>query len=177
MREIKMSKLIAVNDGIILDFINDENYQVLPDGRILTCINKQGHNTGVWREKTQTKNRGGYLRIKYNYRHLKVHRIIYAKFIGPLKKNKVINHKDGNPSNNSVGNLEQITQAENNLHSFRVLGRKANYSTAKINQEIADEIRRQVAEENLRACDMARKYNLTKSTISAIINNKIWKAS
>jgi len=47
----------------------------------------------------------------------------------------------------------------------------------KINQETADENRRQVVEENQRACDLAKKYNSAKSTISMILDNKVLKSA
>ena len=48
------------------------------------------------------------------------HRIVYELFIGKLESDKVINHIDGNRSNNSIDNLEQITQQENVYHSYYI---------------------------------------------------------
>ncbi|WP_020476215.1 NUMOD4 motif-containing HNH endonuclease [Zavarzinella formosa] len=55
--------------------------------------------------------------IKKIYR---VHSLVASAFLGerPLKHH--VNHIDGNKQNNSMGNLEYVTQAENNRHAFKL---------------------------------------------------------
>lgn len=59
-------------------------------------------------------------------RHIKVHRLVAAAFIENPENKKCINHKDGNPANNNLSNLEWVTHSENHLHAFRILGRKGS---------------------------------------------------
>ena len=165
---------IAKNDDIITEFLNNDNYEVLNTGIVLTKISRQGYKLSSWREKALI-DKHGYKSITFKGIRLRVHRLVYAKFSGPLDKYKTINHIDGNPSNNHISNLELVTFSENNTHRYRILNRPPVKGQAKIDQDIADEIRRQVAEENKRACDMAQKYNLSKSNISTILKNKSWK--
>jgi len=49
-----------------------------------------------------------------------VHRLVAFAFLGepPIDKNEV-NHKDGNPLNNNVENLEWCSRGENQLHAYR----------------------------------------------------------
>lgn len=47
----------------------------------------------------------------------KVHRLVAQAFISNLSGRDVVNHKDGNKSNNSVTNLEWVTQQENCSHA------------------------------------------------------------
>lgn len=48
----------------------------------------------------------------------KVHRLVYLSFIGPIDKDKVIDHIDNNKLNNHFSNLNQITASENSIKSF-----------------------------------------------------------
>lgn len=48
--------------------------------------------------------------IKKNYR---VHRLVYKAFVGEIPNDKVIDHIDGNKTNNYVGNLRCVSVSEN----------------------------------------------------------------
>lgn len=47
-----------------------------------------------------------------------VHGLIAATFLGPRPYKYEINHKDGNPLNNAVDNLEYVTSSQNKKHAF-----------------------------------------------------------
>jgi hypothetical protein len=47
----------------------------------------------------------------------KVHALVLRTFVGPRPEGKVVRHLDGNPSNNTLGNLAYGTQSENILDS------------------------------------------------------------
>lgn len=77
---------------------------------------------------TPSKDGKGYLFVslsKDGKRYLKkVHRLVAQAFIpNPFRKPQ-INHKNGDKTNNGIDNLEWVTNAENMLHAYRVLGRK-----------------------------------------------------
>lgn len=49
-----------------------------------------------------------------------VHKLVAEAFMEPKQDGFVINHIDGNKSNNSVSNLEYCTQSENMYHAVRM---------------------------------------------------------
>ena len=71
---------------------------------------------------TPTLGKNGYLitslPIKGKRGWYSVHRAVYETFLGEIPKGKVINHIDGNKQNNSIDNLECITNAENTQHAY-----------------------------------------------------------
>ena len=90
-----------------------ENYQISSWGRVYS---KERHKYLI--PETTEK---GYLRVDLNKggvrKHYKVHRLVAGEFIpNPLGKPQV-NHIDGNKKNNSVSNLEWVTNRENYDHA------------------------------------------------------------
>ncbi len=169
-----MNKIKATNDSLINEFLQDSNYQVNPDGSILTRLSLNGRLTNEWRTVSYKIMRG-YQRVSYKNKNLAVHRIVYAKYIGKLDSNLVVNHLDGCRSNNLIFNLELITHDENVMHGSRINRNKAYTGSKIINHEIAEEIRRKIKEENIRAYELVKQYGLGRTTISNILKNNIWK--
>lgn len=56
-------------------------------------------------------------------KNLLLHRVVAQTFIPHEDSENTVNHKDGNPRNNEIDNLEWITQAQNNKHAYRCLHR------------------------------------------------------
>lgn len=69
---------------------------------------------------TQEETSKGYLRVDLfkngTRKHFKVHRLVAMAFIPNPENKPQINHKDGNKKNNSVTNLEWVTDSENKHH-------------------------------------------------------------
>ena len=163
------------NDLLIKELCNDPNYRIFKNGSIHTLITRTGKKSaqGIWRKLTIMSDKDGYQRVRYNVKYFGLHRIIFQKFIGALDCTKEINHIDGNPANNSVENLEQVTKCENAQHSYRVLNRKPNYGKCKLNQELADQIRAMT----LPYKEIAKLFGVSVQTIKEVRINKTWKNS
>ncbi len=62
-----------------------------------------------WKVKLNRKQ----MKVKLNRKQMKVHRIIWVLTYGEISDTLVINHKDTNPFNNKIDNLELVTIACN----------------------------------------------------------------
>lgn len=100
-------------NGLIEEFIRDSRYQINKDGTIIRVSDnkKLGYS-----KKTELKMRNKqYLYVKYQGKEIKIHRIVYRKFVGELIQKMVVHHEDGNGLNNSIANLSQVTPEINSV--------------------------------------------------------------
>lgn len=93
-------------------------YQVSNHGRVKS-LNYQGKKGKEGMIKL-IKKKGGYLGVALTknkkIRHLRVHRLVAEAFISNPNNYPIVNHKDENPSNNHVSNLEWCTIKYNNCY-------------------------------------------------------------
>ena len=102
-----------------------DDYAVSDRGRVIAL------STGKYLKFK--KNPKGYLRVHLPERYVLVHRLVAQAFLPSPKEDQTqINHISGNKTDNRVLNLEWVTQSENQLHSYRKLGRKAAKATPVI---------------------------------------------
>lgn len=89
----------------------------------------------------------GYIGLSINKKHYLLHRLVAQAFIPNPENKPQVNHKDGNPTNNTVGNLEWATSHENMLHKCRVLKKtigETNWAS-KLKSSQIPEIRRLIS--------------------------------
>jgi len=102
-----------------------------------------------------------------------LHRYLAEKHI-PNPDNKCcVNHKDGNPSNNSLDNLEWVTFLENAIHARQNnLWGKNILEKRKLTLEEVDEIKTKYIPRKYTMQKLAIEYSVNYRTIWNIINNK-----
>jgi hypothetical protein len=115
-------------------------------------------------------------------RTLKIHRLVYEAFVGPIGEDLCINHKNGIKNDNRVENLEAVSISENVLHSFRALGRRGRntnplkgeqHHQAKFSSSDVLTMRRLFAD-GRSIKDIASSYDATPSLVRRIVNRKLW---
>jgi hypothetical protein len=81
-------------------------------------------NAKTGRELRGQKTSGGYIRFCVSSggkpKGIMAHRIVCAEFLGPVPDQMQVNHKDHDPSNNRVDNLEFVYARENNNHRNQI---------------------------------------------------------
>lgn len=131
--------------------------------------------------------RKGYLRVGLSRaghaRTMPVHRLVAEAFLGPRPHGLTVNHKDGDKRNNSPGNLEYVTSAENRLHAIRLglldpgAGGKASAGIGyKLDRDDVIDIRLAVASGEQQKV-LAKKYGVKPATIWEIVHRKIWRST
>lgn len=99
----------------IQGYENIEGYKIREDGRVFSCV------SGKRKELKGYPNTKGYLLVDFSSkkRAVKIHRVVALAFIENPKNKPQVNHIDCNKRNNSVGNLQWVTNGENQKHAFR----------------------------------------------------------
>lgn len=90
-------------------------------------------NLGQVRRKPQVLKPGsipsGHLTValckgKGRAKSMYVHRLVALAFLENPDSKPIVNHKNGNPKDNKLGNLEWATSSENIMHGYRSNGRR-----------------------------------------------------
>lgn len=93
---------------------NYSNYWIFPELGMIWS-NPRNTTRGGWVGKPMNDgyHKVGLIDDNGNIWKTSVHKVIYTAVHGEIPEGLVINHKDENPSNNSIWNLEICTQKEN----------------------------------------------------------------
>jgi hypothetical protein len=102
---------------------------------------------------------------------------VAAAFIGECPIRYQVNHKDGNPQNNFVDNLEYVTQKENSLHARHVLNSfpcGSRHYAARLTDEIVVQAKA-MRQSGMTYQAIANKLGIvTRRTISRAIIGTSW---
>jgi HNH endonuclease/NUMOD4 motif-containing protein/CENP-B-like protein len=107
-----------------------------------------------------------------------VHRLVAMAFIPNPGNKEFVNHKDGNPANNHVNNLEWATRQENENHAFATGLKNSsgiNNGRAKLNEEKIRLIRF-LSESGVSRKSLSTRFGVGISNIQRILTNQLWKS-
>ena len=122
--------------------------------------------------------RDGYKTCYFKYKEIKVHRLVLLVFdYRPDHAKLLVNHIDGDPSNNKLWNLEWTTQKENTAHAMLFglhVMNNINNPNNKLTINQVHEICKLIEEGNYYDTEIAKMYNVSYTNISDIHKGKIW---
>ena len=120
----------------------------------------------------------GYFQVDLNRGNKLVHRLVAKAFIHNSEEKEQVNHIDGDKLNNDVGNLEWMTNQENQIHAI-ALGLKVNPKgedahNAKLIDEDVLEIYNLAHNTRLTQAEIANRYGVSCHAVSKIKTGKNW---
>lgn len=128
-----------------------------------------------------SEDKNGYLRVvlvaNKKKKNIAVHRVVGMTFIKNPQNKPQINHIDGNKKNNTVQNLEWVTNEENRAHAFRTglaCFKGEKNPNAKINTRTVKHIRKLFATGKWNKCQLARMFSISRTMVRFIVENKNW---
>lgn len=167
----------------------EDNYEVDESGNIYSLDRKILYSTGHYhfhrgRRMKLNRDRYGYLHFSTTFKNTRVdksaHRLVWASFYGPIPDGLQINHKNMDPSDNRLENLELVTPSQNVRHSYsnnrkrRILkGSEVGNSRLK-ESDVAEIVG--LIDTGLRYKDIAIKYGVSYCLISRIAIGKAWSS-
>ena len=143
-----------------------DDYEITRDGQVINKTN--GH---ILKPQPNGK---GYLRVSIGGQLTFVHRLVAQKYIPNPNNYDQVNHIDGDKTNNSVDNLEWVTNQDNREHAVKnglhVQGKDCPW--AKLDWERVEYIRNHPEITNKA---FAERYGVSSSTITDVRHYRTWK--
>lgn len=166
------------------------HYAVSPEGKVARLPYERMHNINKHIYKSKFKlltpnsnNSKGYLRIAIYYNDgtkvvESVHRLVAKLFIPNPENKPQVNHIDGNKLNNHFSNLEWVTNKENQFHAVTQLPKRnhrkgTTLHANKLTEEQVISLPNLLKNRTVR--DIAKEWNVAKSTLSEIIAGRSWR--
>lgn len=153
-------------------------YAISDNGTVRSFRRKHGmHHShdGIMIGVTNPK---GYRRVCLGGKMFYVHRLVLVAFYGINNDRKWANHKNGNPNDNRLDNLEWTTPSENIIHSYRILGRKRRAGeqvwSAKLDPNDVRKIRA-LCKKGIKQTTIARRFGIDSQTVRSIKNKVSWR--
>jgi hypothetical protein len=106
-----------------------------------------------------------------------VHRLVLLAFKGQPPEGKIGGHRDGDPSNNQLTNLDWITYEENEADKKRhgrTLEGSRNHQ-AKLNEKSVVQMRKIHGRGNVSGAALASQFGVSTATASKILRREAWR--
>ncbi|HEV1992499.1 MAG TPA: HNH endonuclease signature motif containing protein [Candidatus Dormibacteraeota bacterium] len=169
------------SERVILRLLADGFFSIDEDGRIWRHrkLSRTGNQLPIFpTRRAETPRRDGYLDLKVGRRFSALaHRIVWLHLFGEIPEGIEINHENGHRADNGPLNLEPMTPRENDLHAYRVLGKRPcrgeDNGRSKLTAGQAASIRQRKGIESSRR--LGAEFGVTHRVILNVWQNKSWK--
>jgi hypothetical protein len=152
--------------------ISGFDYVVSKDGKVFRKVG-DGH-----RKISPATNDDGYKTVvlyKDSKPHFKyVHNLVANAWNGDSNGKPIVNHKDGDKSNDDADNLEYASAAQNTQHAYKRGLAKPPKGEINGKAELTSKQVASIKKSKKTGVELASLYNTTPENISMIRNNKRW---
>lgn len=152
------------------------NYEICENGEIYSKIRKIFLKKRILTHRPKKREMVGFSKNGKTYGRL-VNRLLAQAFIPNPKNKPQVNHKDGNPMNNSLENLEWCTHKENVAHAVKhkLYCQGEKHYRVILNWEKVREIRSKYVPRKYTYKMLAEEYGVGLVPIMSIVKNINWK--
>lgn len=158
------------------EFKELDGYQISNLGRVK---NSKGKFISIYLSKK------GYQKVSFNGTSKFVHRLVALLFCDNPEGKPQVNHIDGVKTNNIYTNLEWVTNAENQLHAWRMglqpRGEDRDHATGErvansvLTEEIVIRLRKEFNDRESFIVEASKQYGVHRSAIQSAIFGRTWK--
>ena len=141
-----------------------------PEERFWKKVDVRGPNE-CWEWKG-AKNRQGYGEFSIDGRMYRSPRVSYSFNNGPIPEGLCVLHSCDNPACVNTAHLRTGTYSDNMRD---MVSRNRNKPCHKLTRSIVDEIREHSACGPFNQSEAARRFGVTRQTISLVVNFALWK--
>jgi hypothetical protein len=163
-----------------------ERYVVTESGRVFSLWRGNGRGANQYRKTikelkhifiSQKRYHGVKILIDGEGKMQYVHRLVAEAFLPNEDDLPQVNHKDADIDNNHWKNLEWCTAQENTYHAWenKLYAKGEDHVSAKLKNIEAKLIRKLKTETNITYNELAKVFNVNRSCISQVCNNKTYK--
>ncbi len=156
----------------------DGIYEASNKGRVRRALQYRHASSHGTMKLRRNKNGYVYVCLSINNKPVqhRVHKLVSQAFLGDRPNGTQVNHIDGNKENNIPNNLEYVTQSINMKHCYKLGLQKPRQGTAVPYSKLseADVLNILRLEGCLTHKEIAKKFRVTRKTISAILSGRSW---
>lgn len=161
-------------DQLIDQMVNDPNYDIHPNGVVISRVSGRAHEIEVKSFRTD-----GRKTVSYGVGnvHLSIARIVYRKYIGPLDPKMYVCYKNGDKFDIRPENLEQVTMKEFHRRLNKIpkkYTRPLVHPGYKLTPEIVLMIRG-LYETGMKQVEIGILFGVGKPQVHNIVKRKSWK--
>jgi len=124
--------IFDIGNGLLIAQHPSTGLIVRSDGAVFAPKKGSRHKQWHWTYGSPVE---GYLRVRFNRRLYRVHRLVAETFIDNPENKPAVDHWDWNKQNNSVENLRWVTGKENEANKCRALNCLRKYGVRAIHSD------------------------------------------